>query len=245
MTLPLIVLAILSTVGGLVGIPYAISSLVGAGDINVFEHTLKPVIAKVGPQKDSHGSPAKDDGHGKTDQHGPAESHNTVTASPAIYDESHGAKAVYAAAAEPHGAEGDHGESGGHHSPEEIAAERWLALLSFTLAIVGIVIGFAAFLGNPLRKMPKILEDKWRIDELYNKFIIDPITWVSREGLWKGFDVGFIDGAVNGIGAFVSEFGTLLRTMQVGFVRSYAAMILFGGLVLIGFFVYYGFRLIG
>ena len=35
MTVPLIVLAILSTVGGLVGIPYALSSLVGAGDVNV------------------------------------------------------------------------------------------------------------------------------------------------------------------------------------------------------------------
>ena len=46
MTVPLIVLAILSTVGGLVGIPYAISSMFGAGDINVFERTLEPVIAQ-------------------------------------------------------------------------------------------------------------------------------------------------------------------------------------------------------
>ena len=48
MTVPLVVLAVLSTVGGLVGIPYAISSAVGLGDINVFERTLEPIIAKVG-----------------------------------------------------------------------------------------------------------------------------------------------------------------------------------------------------
>ncbi len=46
MTVPLIALAVLSTIGGLVGIPYAMSSLVGLGDVNKFEHTLEPVIAK-------------------------------------------------------------------------------------------------------------------------------------------------------------------------------------------------------
>ena len=37
MTVPLVVLAVLSTVGGLVGIPYAVSSMFGKGDMNVFE----------------------------------------------------------------------------------------------------------------------------------------------------------------------------------------------------------------
>ena len=62
---------------------------------------------------------------------------------------------------------------------------------------------------TPLRKMPKILEEKWRIDEFYNGYIVDPITNLSREGLWKGFDLGFIDGIVNGIGHFVTELGSL------------------------------------
>src|SRR2546421_5437559 len=44
MTIPLIVLAILSTVGGLVGVPYAISSLVGGHPENYFEKALVPVI---------------------------------------------------------------------------------------------------------------------------------------------------------------------------------------------------------
>src|SRR6185503_2036964 len=38
MTIPLIVLAILSTVGGLVGVPYALSSLTGGHPENYFEH---------------------------------------------------------------------------------------------------------------------------------------------------------------------------------------------------------------
>ena len=93
--------------------------------------------------------------------------------------------------------------------------------------------------------MPRILEQKWRIDELYNGYIVDPITNLSRKGLWKGIDVGFIDGIVNGIGHFVMELGNVLRRMQVGFVRSYAAIILLGALVVIGYFIYFGLKLVG
>ncbi len=217
MTVPLIILAFLSTVGGLVGIPYAISSMAGAGDVNVFEHVLEPVIAKKGAAE-SHASQKQVIPHTSEE----VAEHLAV---PAEHAASETAEV--------------------HHSPEEISTERWLALLSLALAIGGIMIGYFSFKGNPLRKLPKILEEKWRVDELYNYFIIDPITRFSREGLWKGFDLGFIDGAIHGIGSLIGELAGVLRSMQVGFVRSYAAMILFGGLLVIGFFVYYGFRLIG
>jgi NADH-quinone oxidoreductase subunit L len=62
--------------------------------------------------------------------------------------------------------------------------------------------------------------------------------------LWKGFDLGVIDGIVNGIGHFVIALGNVVRRIQVGFVRSYAAFILFGAIVVIGYFIYYGFKLI-
>ena len=222
MTVPLIVLAVLSTVGGLVGVPYAVSSLVGAGDINVFEHTLAPVIAKVG-KKDGHETPA-------------AKPHASLvnTNLNELYASSEAPK-LESAAAKSHDA----------HSPEEIRTERLLAGLSVLIALSGIAIGVALFGKTPLRKMPKILEDKWRIDELYNGYIVDPITNLSREGLWKGFDLGFIDGIVNGIGYFVIELGRGLRQVQVGFVRSYAAIILLGALAVLGYFIYYGLKLVG
>ena len=81
------------------------------------------------------------------------------------------------------------------------------------LALLGIGIGYFAFGKTPLRKMPRILEEKWRIDELYNGYIVDPITRFVAEGLWKGFDVGFIDGIVNGIGHFVMELGNVVRRL--------------------------------
>lgn len=214
MTVPLIVLAILSTLGGLVGIPYAMSSLLGAGDVNVFEHTLEPAIAK--PAEVSHQVP--------------------VLSAP-------GAEAplsVEHAAAEPTG-----GAEHETHSPTVVRKERVLALVSVVLAVVGILIGWFVFKKDPLRKMPRILEEKWRLDELYNGYFVDPLTRLSREGFWKGFDVGFIDGIVNGIGYFFIELGDIFRRVQVGFIRSYAAVIMLGAVVVLGYFIYYGLKLVG
>ncbi|MGH9949005.1 MAG: hypothetical protein ACRD6X_17680, partial [Pyrinomonadaceae bacterium] len=189
-------------------VPYAMSSLVGAGEVNVFEHTLEPVIAKAAPEvHDTHSTEVK--------HFYAAEKESSTTAA--------------------------HEE----HSPEIIAKERWLALLSVVLAAAGIGIGFALFRNTPLRKMPKILEEKWRLDELYNGYVVDPITRLSTNTLWKGFDLGFIDGIVNGIGHFVSQLGNLARSFQVGYVRSYAAMIILGAVAVLGYFIYYGLKLIG
>jgi NADH-quinone oxidoreductase subunit L len=223
MWVPLAALAILSTVGGLVGIPYAVSSLFGAGDVNAFEHTLAPVIAKVGGK---HG--------GETDSHSPAVEKKEV-------------KHFYSSAASSEATTGKNaGQENEHpHSPEEISMERTLAVVSVLLAFAGIVIGWLLFRNNPLRKMPRLLERKWYVDEFYNGYIVNPLTRLSREGLWKGVDLGFIDGIVNGAGHFVAAFSGVVRQIQVGFVRSYAAFILLGALVVLGYFIYYGFRLVG
>ena len=203
MTVPLVVLAVLSTVGGLVGIPYAVSSILGGSDMNVFERTLEPIIAKVGVKTEHKAVPGE-----------AATAENTAEM------------------------------IAGEHAVESYSTERLLAGISVLLALSGIAIGWAMFSKTPLRKMPKILEQKWRIDELYNGYIVDPITYLSRNTLWKGFDLGFVDGIVNGIGHFVMEFGGVVRQLQVGFVRSYAAIILLGALVVLGYFIYYGLKLV-
>jgi NADH-quinone oxidoreductase subunit L len=205
MTLPLVLLAVLSTVGGLIGIPYALSSLPGVSAVvgkeaNHFESTLKPVIVGYEQEKFKDVMSAE------------------VAEKRANY---------------------------GSHSDEAVFKERVLAVASVILAMIGIGIGWVLFRGNPLRKLPKILENKWKIDELYNGLVVDPLTRFSTNKLWKGFDVGFIDGMVNGAGAAVIALGGTARKIQGGFVRSYAAFILFGALIVIGFFIYFGFKLIG
>jgi NADH-quinone oxidoreductase subunit L len=106
------------------------------------------------------------------------------------------------------------------------------------IAALGIATGWLIFTKRPLLQMPRILENKYYVDEIYDAAIINPINVGSREGLWKLFDVGVIDGLLHAIGEVVTETGKLVRHLQAGFVRGYAAIILLGALAIIGFFTY-------
>ena len=112
-----------------------------------------------------------------------------------------------------------------------------LTAVSVVIAFAGIGLGFFLFSGNPLRKLPKILEDKWRVDELYDRLIIWPINAFSTSVLWKIVDVRWIDGLVNGVADSVRGLGGTLRYLQTGVARSYVAVILFGAAILIGYFM--------
>ncbi len=206
MTIPLIVLAVLSTVGGLIGVPYAISSLFGGHPENYIERTLakapgplghEPEVILLTPPQPHDGAPA----FRSLDDHGPGEA---------------------------------------AHSPEEIRAERLLAALSVLIALLGIAAGWVIFKKRPLLQMPRVLENKYYIDEIYDAAIINPINVGSREGLWKLFDVGVTDGFLHSIGDAVTETGRIVRHLHAGFVRGYAAIILLGALAVIAFFAYYG-----
>lgn len=218
MTAPLIVLAVLSTIGGLLGVPYALSSLVGGHPENYIEQTLEPVIAKA-PE------------HGSTAEHATNEADNgTVWLSkpPSPHD---GAPAFAPL--------GEHNEAAAIHSPDEIREERLLASLSVVIAVLGIVTGWMIFRKRPLLQLPRLLENKYYVDEIYDATIINPIKVGSREGLWKLFDIGVIDGFLHSLGNAVTETGKVVRHLQAGFVRGYAAIILLGALAIVGVFVYY------
>ena len=214
MTAPLIVLAVLSTVGGFIGVPYALSSLATDKNINVIEHTLEPVVASVPSTggQESAATPAENlNPHQETDS-SPALHPLTESAGTAVHES---------------------------HSPEEISAERLLALVSIGIAVAGIVIGLFVFRQRPLLQMPRLLENKYYVDEIYDATLIHPIETFSREGLWKIFDVGVIDGILHSLGEVITEAGRLARNLQGGLLRGYAAIILFGALVLIGVFTYF------
>jgi NADH-quinone oxidoreductase subunit L len=218
MTVPLIVLAALSTVGGFIGVSYALSSFVSNKDLNVIEHTLEPVVAKA------------PNGVGRETKAGSPQLLSTPPRETAAAPPVHELGPLEIA--------GEHE----NHSAEEISAERWLALTSIIIALAGLAIGWFTFQKRPLLQFPRILENKYYVDEIYDAALIHPIEAGSREGLWKIFDVGVIDGLLHSIGEAVTEAGRLGRYLQAGLVRGYAAIILFGALVLIAFFAYFSFQ---
>lgn len=227
MTIPLIVLAILSTVGGLVGVPHALSSTFGLHIPNVFERTLEPIIAN--PAEMREAAEAKAESKGSSAEK-PVAGHTTEKPAPV-----HGAETRAASEAKPEKVSAEH-----EPSAEETALEFKFTLLSLGIAILGIVLGWLMFISRPLRPMPSLFENKWYVDELYDATLINPIHWFSREFLWKMIDQGVIDGLINEFARGLAEVSQVLRRVQGGFVRGYAAMILLGALVIIGVFIYFG-----
>jgi NADH-quinone oxidoreductase subunit L len=217
MTAPLIVLAVLSTVGGFIGVPYALSSLFTDRPVNYIEHRLEPVVAKVpGNHLEAVGTEPE-----------------LLSPAPQAVDSG----SPFHALGESSNAE--------KNSAEEIREERLLTLVSMLIALAGIVTGWVIFQKRPLLQMPRILEDKYYVDEMYDAALINPIEVVSREGFWKLFDVGVIDGLLHSLGEVVKEGGRIGRHLQAGFVRGYAAIILAGALILIGFFAYLSVHVVG
>ena len=121
-----------------------------------------------------------------------------------------------------------------------------LMAVSSLIALAGI--GIAAFLYLKRPEMPdafaarfpgayQFLVNKGYIDEVYDALVVQPVKALSEHVLWKG-DARVIDGAVNGTGQIVVETGALVRQMQTGSVRTYAVSVLFGAVVIVGYYLW-------
>jgi NADH-quinone oxidoreductase subunit L len=224
MTVPLVVLAALSAVGGFVGVPYALS---GGAIPNYFEHALDPVIARAPEQHGggAHAAPAPA-AHGAGETLQPPAAHGNEGATPQSVGEGEA------------GAYGAHAADEHAHSPAEVAQERLFTGISVGVGLLGIAAGWFYFKKHPLARMPRLLENKYYVDEAYDAALINPIKRGSRGVLWKFFDLSVIDGLVNGAARGAQNLGGVARRLQFGFVRGYAAVILVGALAVIGYFAY-------
>ena len=179
MTIPLVVLAVLSVVGGLVGIPQSL----GGG--NAIEHWLKPVFERAEINLVSMG-------------------------------------------------EGSRG------------AEYLLIVLSVAIAVSGVYFartiyrkrtGLALEGSRSVAAFYKLLISKYYVDEAYDKGLVVPIVKGSERFLWKMFDMGIIDGLVNGSGLLMKKASGLVRRIQGGLVQGYAIAFVVGVVVIIGILV--------
>ena len=126
------------------------------------------------------------------------------------------------------------------------ATEQLLIGVAVAIAVVGIAFAVLrlkpAVLVSPGQSpastgVGKVLEHKYYVDEGYDIAIVQPTISGSRNVLWKGVDVGIIDGLfVNG-GAFLARaMGWLGSQLQSGQVGTYAWILLIGVLALLGAF---------
>ena len=119
--------------------------------------------------------------------------------------------------------------------------------VSSGIAFLGIAIAFGVWIkrraiadrmAEAYPGLYRLLLNKYYVDELYDASVVQPIKLISRDGLWRGFDVRVIDGMVNGTAAAVGASSAVLRRLQTGSVRSYASSIFVGVVVILGYYLW-------
>jgi len=133
-----------------------------------------------------------------------------------------------------------------HPGMAELAEEfhGWaaMAMHSFTtapfwLALAGVVVAFWFYMISPsipaaiaraLSPVMRVLENKYYLD-WFNENVLARGARALGIGLWKGGDMGVIDGAiVNGSAKAVGVFARTLRLVQTGFLSWYALVMVLG-----------------
>ena len=131
-----------------------------------------------------------------------------------------------------------------HPAMEQLphALEWVFAGASVLIACLGIYLAFRLYVAHPetqaklvakVAGLHRLLVRKYYVDEVYDAAIVKPTLAGSTEILWKGIDMGLIDGSVNGVGARIYGWARVLKFVQNGLVRSYAAWILCGTILLL------------
>lgn len=187
MTIPLMILAVLSALGGFLGIPYALGFWFSHHP-NFLENFLHPIFRDA----------------------------NMVLG------------------------------LGAHHIT---ATEYVLMILSVGIAMLGIWTAYRWYyydekwtsprkIASNLKPIHKMLWNKYYIDEIYFRAIVDPIITTARSFLWKFFDLKIIDGLVEGIAKLTTEAGQRIRKIQTGFAQTYAIYMITGAIILLTWIVF-------
>jgi len=180
MTIPLMILAVLSVAGGFVGLP----AWMGAG-ANHFEHFLEPSLE--------------------------------WAVRPSLPEVAYGTELAFAA-------------------------------LSLLVAACGIYLAYRMYVVRPgaadavttrAGALYRWVLGKYFVDQAYDKAFVHPAVDLSRELLWKGIDVQAIDGSVNGVAHVVQGGARLLKNVQNGLLRSYAAWILAGAVAMLFYLTFW------
>jgi NADH-quinone oxidoreductase subunit L len=125
---------------------------------------------------------------------------------------------------------------------EEVHEDATLMAISVAAGLLGIGIAYVMYVAKPgmadslaasMKGLYTLVYNKYFVDEIYDAAVIQPVVNGSRGVLWKVVDAGLIDGLANGIGTFSQGVGGILRLLQSGNIRSYAAWVVFGSVVII------------
>jgi NADH-quinone oxidoreductase subunit L len=260
MVIPLVVLAVFATIGGLVGIGPAFEPITGTrhpgGRLNIV-NWLNPIVWDPvtrefkTPEGGGHGAPAAESAH----------------APAPVAEEGHGTSA----GASPYGHAGFNLAHAVEETTHSHLATEWLfIIISLVVAGAGILLGVLFYLWRPYlpdiwarRLQPLYLAsyNKYWVDELYGLAVtrrtmdaaravyafdakivdglVNGLAWLSRgfSVVVGAVDKYFVDGLVNTIAAFIIRLmSPLFRAAQTGFTQNYALVMVLGLMVAVAVF---------
>lgn len=122
----------------------------------------------------------------------------------------------------------------------------WVSLIAtLLLTALGVLVAWQVYYkGSPtpekvsasIPAVYNLMAHRYYVDELYDALFVTPVKW-GGQMLNRFFEVDVVDGAVVGSAWLVRRFSTYARRIQTGYVRNYALGILFGAVLIMGYYV--------
>ncbi len=136
----------------------------------------------------------------------------------------------------------------GHPAGEGSHAEELAVMgISITVALAGILIAYIMYirktdlpgkLGAMFQPVYRLLYNKYWVDELYSKTIVQPTLKASDRIILGFFDAKIIEGIVNGVPALIGAFSRRFRAIQTGLLSTYGLAMVLGAVFIIGFWIF-------
>jgi NADH-quinone oxidoreductase subunit L len=129
--------------------------------------------------------------------------------------------------------------------PEDVELEETqfrlgVALVSTALPLAGIALAWAIYsarivssasLARLFGPLHRLLENKYYVDVLYERVVVDRLFYRGLGGAAAAFDRLIVDGAVNSVGQGARQASSVLRHVQTGQFQAYGALAFSGLLV--------------
>ena len=127
------------------------------------------------------------------------------------------------------------------------AQEAFVMSASIVVAVVGLFIAFIMYikktdlpekLGSAFQPVYKLLFNKYWIDELYSKTLVQPVIKASEKIILGIVDTKIIEGIVNGVPNLIGAFSRKFRGIQTGLLSNYALVMAVGTLFIVGVWIF-------
>ena len=130
-----------------------------------------------------------------------------------------------------------------HGNAEHSVSTEWL-LIGVSVLVASVVVYFSYRKYSLQEKFEtekgfgKVLENKYYLDEIYDKSVIEPINKFSDKFLWNIFDIKIIDGLINGLSNYITRLSSDWKRMQSGIIQDYATITVAGIVFIIIFILF-------